>query len=143
MELQEALTDFVNELQSINGLRRVPDEPPESNDQFPFAVLLPLSGVYKTGPPGLMVGLHDVSIELHILRKDDLAREYSQIMDLIDELPKKLYQAIRDATKFVNFTFGGSGEGIEYKFMPMEWAGEDTIGVIYTVRSVKVTMDIT
>jgi hypothetical protein len=144
MELKEALAEFISELQDIAGLRRVPTEPPESNDQFPFLVLYPITGRYRTGPPGLMVGLHDVNAELHIVRKDDLAREFAQVMNLIDEIPKKLYQGILDSSKFTDFTFGGSDEeGIAYTFGPLSWAGVDTIGVTFTINSVKVSMDIT
>jgi hypothetical protein len=143
MELKEALAEFITELQGISDLRRVPPEPPEDNDQFPFLVLYPITGVYRTGPPGLMVGLHDVNAELHIVRKVDLAREFAQVMNLIDDIPKKLYQGILDSSKFTEFTFGGSGEeGISYTFGPLSWAGVDTIGVTFTIHRVKVTMNI-
>ena len=144
MELKEVLAEFISELQDISGLRRVPTEPPENNDQFPFVVVYPIVGRYRTGPPGLMVGLHQVNVELHIVRKQDLAREFAQVMNLIDDIPKKLYQGILDSTKFTDFTFGGDeSEGIDYTFGPLSWAGEDTIGVTFTIHKVKVSMDIT
>ena len=144
MELKEPLAEFITELAGINDVRRVPTEPPENNDQFPFVVVYALTGKYRTGPPELMVGLHSVNVELHIVRKADLAREYAQVMNLIDEIPKKLYQGILDSSKFKGFTFGGGKEeGIDYTFGPLSWAGVDTIGVTFTINKVKVSMDIT
>jgi hypothetical protein len=78
MALKDAIKDIVDELQTITDLRRVPDAPPENNDQFPFAVVYPLTGVYTQGPAQLMKGLHSVNIELHVARKD-LPRDYAQI----------------------------------------------------------------
>ena len=139
MALKDAINDIVIELQTIEGIRRVPDEPPENNKQFPFAVVYPLTGLYTQGPAQLMKGLHNVNIELHVVRKADLAREFNQVMDLIDTIPWELMKKLNDA-EYDNLATIGQ---IEYTFGPLEWAEVPTIGVTFTITDVKVETEIT
>ena len=139
MALKDAINDIVIELQTIKDIRRVPDEPPENNDQFPFAVVYPLTGLYTQGPAQLMKGLHNVNIELHVVRKVDLAREFNQVMNLIDTIPWELMKKLNDA-EYNNLATIGQ---IEYIFGPVSWAGVETLGVTYTIIDVKVETEIT
>ena len=139
MALKEAVAEIIDELQTINGIRRVPNEPPENNDQFPFAVVYPITGLYTQGPAQLMKGLHSVNIELHVVRKADLAREFNQIMDLIDTIPWELMKLLNDGGYSELDTIGQ----IEYTFGPLSWAGVETLGVTYTITGVKVQTAIT
>jgi hypothetical protein len=139
MALKEAVAEIVDELQTISGIRRVPDEPPENNDQFPFAVVYPLTGLYTQGPAQLMKGLHSVNIELHVVRKADLAREFGQIMDLFDTIPYELMKLLNDGGYSELDTIGQ----IEYTFGPLSWSGVETLGVTYTITNVKVQTAIT
>ena len=138
MALKDAVNDIVDELQTISGIRHVPDEPPENNDQFPFAVVYPLTGLYTQGPAQLMKGLHNVNIELHVARKD-LPRDYATVMDLIDTIPWELMKKLNDAGYSNLATLGP----IEYTFGPLAWAGVETLGVTYTITGVKVETEIT
>jgi hypothetical protein len=138
MALKDAVKEIVDELQTIKDIRRVPDNPPENNDQFPFAVAYPLTGAYTAGPPvGNLKGLHNVNVELHIARKD-LPRDYALVMDIIDQIPEELVKLL-NAGGYSNLaTFGE----ITYTFGPLSWAGVDTLGVTYTITDVKVETDI-
>ena len=138
MALKEAVAEIVDELQTISGIRRVPDEPPENNEQFPFAVVYPLTGRYTQGPAQLMKGLHSINIELHVARKD-LPRDFSLVMDLIDEIPYELMKLLNDGGYSELATIGQ----IEYTFGPLSWAGVETLGVTYTITNVKVETAIT
>ena len=139
MALKDAIKDIVDELQTIEGIRRVPDEPPENNKQFPFAVVYPLTGLYTQGPAQIMKGLHNVNIELHVVRKADLAREFNQVMNLIDTIPWELMKKLNDA-EYENLATIGE---IAYTFGPLEWAEVPTIGVTFTIMNVKVETVIT
>jgi hypothetical protein len=137
MALKDAIDEIIDELQTISGIRRVPDEPPETNSAFPFAVVYPSTGLYTGGPPPLMKGLHSINIELHVARKD-LPRDYTQVMDLIDTIPKELYNLHR-LGGFSNLdTFGD----ITYTFGPLAWGTVDTLGVTYTMTNVKIQSDV-
>jgi hypothetical protein len=138
MALKDAIKDIVDELQTITDLRRVPDAPPENNDQFPFAVVYPLTGVYTQGPAQLMKGLHSVNIELHVARKD-LPRDYAQIMNVIDTIPWELMKLLNDGGYSNLATIGQ----IDYFFGPLSWSGVETLGVTYTINNVKVETEIT
>ena len=138
MALKDAVAEIIDELQTISGIRRVPDEPPENNDQFPFAVVYPLTGLYTQGPAQLMKGLHSVNIELHVARKD-LPRDYATVMDLIDTIPWELMKLLNDGGYSNLATIGQ----IEYTFGPLEWSGVQTLGVTYTIQNVKVETEIT
>lgn len=136
MALKDAIDEVIDELQTIPGIRRVPDEPPENNNAFPFAVVYPSTGVYHYGPPPLMRALHEINIELHVARKD-LPRDYLKVMDLIDTIPKELWDLLRTGG-FSNLdTFGD----ITYIFGPLSWGAVDTLGVTYTMTDVKVQTD--
>lgn len=138
MALKDAVNDIIDALQELGDIRRVPDEPPENNDQFPFAVVYPLTGSYEMPTRGLMKGLHSINIELHVARKD-LPRDYRQVMKLIDQIPNKLMKKQIDAGLSNMDTFGIT----EYTFGPLSWAGVDTLGVTYTVTDVKVQTAVT
>ena len=137
MALKDAIDEIIDELQTISGIRRVPDEPPEDNTSFPFAVVYPTNGVYHFGPPPLMRALHSINIELHVARKD-LPRDYLKVMDLIDTIPKELWDLLR-TSGFSNLdTFGD----ITYTFGPLSWGAVDTLGVTYTMTEVKIQTDV-
>jgi hypothetical protein len=132
MALKDAVAEIVDELQTISGIRRVPENPPESNEQFPFAVVYPLTGMYVGGATGVMKGLHSINIELHVARKD-LPRDFSQVMGLIDTIPLELMR-LRNAGSLTNIAAFGP---IDYTFGPLSWAGNETLGVTYTIGEVK------
>ena len=139
MALKEAVAEIVDELQTIKGIRRVPDEPPENNDQFPFAVVYPLTGFFNTlTSSAQMKGMHSINIELHVARKD-LPRDYATVMNLIDEIPFQIMKLRLDGLLNHMATFGN----IEYIFGPLSWAGVDTLGVTYTITEVKVERALT
>ena len=133
MALKDAAQEIIDELRKISDIRRVPDEPPETNSQFPFAVVYPIRGTYAGGPPGLMKGLHGVVIELHVARKD-LPRDYDKVMDIIDQIPEQLLSAMKNG----RFNYLDTFDVIEYEFGALSWAGVDTLGVTYTMTNTKV-----
>jgi len=136
--LKDALAEIIDELQTMSGIRRVPDEPPENIDQFPFAIVYPLTGVYTVGPSTLMKGLHSINIELHVARKD-LPRDYSTVIDLIDEIPYQINKLRKDGKLTAMSTFGD----FTFTFGPLSWANVETLGVTYTLTEVKVEREIT
>jgi hypothetical protein len=138
--LKNTVAEIIDELQTIPGIRYAPDELVENNnDQFPFAVVYPLSGYFNTFTTSAqMKGMHSINIELHVARKD-LPRDFATVMDLIDEIPYQLMKLRHDSGLTHMATFGN----IEYSFGPMEWAGVNTIGVTYTITEVKVERNIT
>ena len=85
-----------------------------------------------------MKGMHSINIELHIAR-EDLPRDFAQLMDLIDEIPYQIIKLRNDSKLSHMATFGN----IEYTFGEMIWANVKTLGVAYTITDVKVERAIT
>ena len=137
--LKAAVAEIIDELQTISGIRRVPDAPPEKNEDFPFTVVYPLTGYFNTlSTSEQMKGMHSINIELHVARKD-LPQDFVQVMDLIDEIPYQIIKLRKDGLLTAMATFGN----IEYIFGPLSWGGVDTLGVTYTITEVKVERAIT
>ena len=139
-EIKDVVREIAEQIRNrVEGIRRVPEAPPESNDVFPFVVVYPLTGEYDLHTPEDMVGLHSINIELHVARKD-LARDFGTLVDIMDDIPRELLDALTDgdigeSSSDVNLsTFGA----INYTFGALEWAGVETLGVTYTINEVKV-----
>ncbi len=133
--LKNTVKEIIDELKTISGIRYTPDALVEnSNEQFPFAVVYPLTGYFNTlTTSAQMKGMHSINIELHIAR-EDLPRDFSKLMDLIDEIPYQIIKLRNDGLLSHMATFGN----IEYTFGEMIWAGIKTLGVAYTITEVKV-----
>ena len=132
-DIKDALQEIVDELKNLSDLRYVPDEPTKTGIRFPFVVVYPPTGEFKKGSAGFFTGLHNINIELHIEEKD-LPRDYKQVIDLFQAIPKQLMSGQENG----RFSGGFTWEKITYTFGPMIWAGVETIGVTYTMVNAKV-----
>ena len=137
-DLRDACVEIVEEIQTISGIRSAPEVPPESTDLYPFVVTYPGGGDYHQGPAQVMTGMHNITVELHVERKD-LPRNYSTVLDLIDVIPYELMKLLNAGGFSTLSTFGN----IEYSFGAMSWNEVETIGVRYTITDVKVQTTIT
>ena len=134
MALKDAVLEVVQEIRTIKGIRRVPDEPPENNDQFPFAIVTPGSAIYKVGPAGLMTALHSIDIEFYVSRMD-LPRNFNEIMQYIDTIPYELHKLNHDRKFAYLETFGDIEQS---DFIEIEWGEKKCLGVQYRINDVKI-----
>lgn len=137
--IKDAIQEIVDELKNLRDLRNVPDAPPESNDRFPFVIVYPAAGEFQKQSAGFMINLHDINIELHVARKD-LPRDFAGLVDIFDRIPHQLETGLEagrfDAiTTWATITYIGTD--------PMEYAGVDTLGVIFTMENVKLMDTVT
>lgn len=138
MTIKKAIQEIVDEIRNVRDLRSVPDAPPENNDVFPFAVVYPVSGTFEKQSWGWSVDLHNVAIELHVARKD-LPRDFMQIVDVFDSIPNQLESGLQNDRFSTVDTWGN----ITYIFGALEWAGVETLGVTFTMESVKLIGTVT
>ena len=136
--IDDAILEIVRELRNVRDLRRVPDAPPENNDQFPFAVVYPASGRFQKESAGWMIGLHNINIELHVVRKD-LPRDFTNLITLYDIIPNQLESGLENS----RFSAISTWENIVYVFGALNWAGVDTLGVTFTMNNVKLLDTVT
>jgi hypothetical protein len=128
-----AADELVETIRKIAEIRRVPKDAPDNNSMFPFAVLQPLSGHYRGLNRGQMIGLHNITVELHV-KKYELSRAQDELKDMLDEIPKRCTLKLQNE----EFTNIHQWDRIEYISGPMEWAGVNTLGVMFTFIDVKV-----
>ena len=132
MTIKDAIQEIVDELRNVRDLRRVPDAPPESNDQFPFCVVYPSSGEIQKNSAGWSTDLHNVTVELHVSRKD-LPRDFVALVDVFDRIPNQLDVGL-EAGRFSTIK---TWTTISYTFGPLDWGGLDTLGVTFVMNNVK------
>lgn len=129
-DLQDAINYIQTLMIKLQGIRAAPKYPPEDVSVFPFAVCYPGSGLFEFGPGGTKKGLHNITLEIHVARKD-LEMDTRAAMRFSDTVPNIL---------LANPTLGGNvstfGQ-IRYAFGPLGWAGAPTLGFRFILENVK------
>lgn len=128
-----AAQEIISVIQKIPQIRRAPDSPPDNNSVFPFAVLQPGSGQYRGLNYGQIIGLHNIAVELHVKRYE-LDRSQDQLRDIIDLIPRWCVEKYQKQ----QFTELETWERIDYNAGPLEWAGVETLGIVYLFINVKI-----
>jgi len=140
--LQQVIDAIQDDLGALTGIREAPDEAPESMNLFPFVVVYPSSGEWRSDTPGGKIGLHTLTVELHVARKD-LPRDIQKAMAYSESIPNVLLKTVA--------TVGGdlfdgtiqTFDRITYTFGPLGWAGVDTLGFRFQIVGVKMQSNIT
>ncbi len=140
--LDDAIGEIQADIRALDGIRAAPDYAPEQMNAFPFSVVYPGSGEFTSDVPGGMKGLHSITIELHVARKD-LPRDIAKAMPFVQSIPNALLKAV--ATQGGD-RFGGTIDTfgrITYEFGPLDWGATQTIGWRFRMEGVKIKGDIT
>jgi len=130
--LQKAIDQIQTEVGAISGIRAAPDEPPDQISVYPFAVCFADNGTYDIGPPEVMTGLHTITLELHIARKD-LTRDVQKAMVYAKSIPNAIYKGFTDG----NLAAIATLSTIRYEFGALGWGGIDTLGFRFFIEGVK------
>ena len=135
--IDSAVDEVITELRKITTLRRVPDNPPETNDMYPFATVVARSGAFHTRASGEYAGLHNIEIHLHVQRmQGGLSKAYDDIIALVSSIPEQLFANLG------SYSAIDTWEGdINYEFVHSEWNEVDTLAYIFTMENVKVMGD--
>lgn len=129
MSISAAINYLATLAGDLPGVIQATNLPPEQLNLFPYVVIYPSSGRWVGGPAGLMRGLHDLVIEIHIARTD-LSRNVQAAMPLGEALA---------AAVLSDPTLGGTVDtvladnGLAYTFGALAWGGQATIGWRITV----------
>jgi hypothetical protein len=139
--LQQAIDAIQADLGALDGIRGAPDEAPESINVFPFVVCYPSSGEWRSDIPGAKIGLHTITVELHVARKD-LPRDIQKAMAYSESIPNALLKAVATTA---GDRFAGTiatFDRITYTFGPLGWGGMETFGFRFQISGVKMQSDI-
>lgn len=131
--LRDTLVQLMTVIEAVQGIRKAPVDPPETMAVFPFAVGYVETGVWKIGPPEIMTGLHNVALEVHVSREQDLAHAVKDVMRFSDSVPNAILLAFKNGTLTTLQTFGD----ITYTFGPLGWGGIATVGFKFVITQVK------
>jgi hypothetical protein len=145
--LRGALDEIAADLRDLAGIKYAPNDPPTGMQDYPFAVTRVSRGAYRQthAAGGNSQGLHTVEIEIHIGAYDQIPA-YRKIVELLDEIPKKLVNQrnTRAGGGHGVTWFDVEGGGIAYQVPPqgMSYQGVITYGIIYTIPELKVEVSL-
>ena len=134
--LQQAIDAIQDDLGALTGIRGAPDEPPEKITVFPFIVVYASSGEWRSDVPGNKIGLHVITIEIHVARKD-LPRDVEKAMAYSESIPNAMLKAVATVggDKFASTI--STFSRITYTFGPMDWGDLKTLGFRFRLEGVK------
>lgn len=123
---------------NISGLRGAPSEPPESINQFPFAVAWPGSGsAVGDSTPGTYRLLPTLVLEVHVARLDlptDMEAIYPYLEYVLDVILDPDNLTISGNVDTI--VFDDDSGGIAFEFGRLDWGddpGTKTLGWRFTI----------
>ena len=128
--LKGAIEEIQDEVGSVSGIRKAPDQPPEKLTHFPYAIAYPDTGFVQQQSEGFRTHLHDIVVEIHVARKD-LPRDIKAVIGYVETIPAEIWGNLGNYTNIQ--TIGN----ISYEFTTFEYAGIETIGWRFTLEGVK------
>jgi hypothetical protein len=134
--VDDAIGEIQTQIAALTGIRSAPKYIEDKALPYPFVFAYPGRGRMIASPQGCMTGMHDIVLEFHVARKD-LPRDAAKAYPYVDSIANKIMYALTHA-QFTNIitAFGDDG-GISYEFGALEWAGEQTLGFVFTIEQVK------
>jgi len=132
-----AIEEIYQTLSHVSGLRPTPAAMP-TNAAFPFAVVYPQNSVFKHAPEGVMTGLHNIVIEVHLALATDISRAVEAVTAFSDPVANAVFKDLIDGDYTVICT---NGE-ITSEFVYSDWNGVQTLALRFVVQAVKVQADI-
>jgi len=138
MALRDAITRLQSHAGALSGMKEAPIDPPESANQFPFAVSYVRGGTWHVEGAGFSHALVTLVSEIHIARTL-LPLDIQLALPFFEPFLRKL---LNDQT--LNDTVENIGD-VDFSFGAMEYAGQPTIGWLFVLSGpdgagVKVTI---
>lgn len=140
--LENAISQIVNVLRTVSGIKNVPLNPPSTISYDTFILVYPSTGVMDASPTGTKKGLHDLAIDA--LSTDmDKARTLERLKPFLDTIPLALLRQVSFDTngnpgqRFNNTieTF----ESLTYSFIPQgDYGGVPICGYHFSMNKTKI-----
>lgn len=141
MTARDARIELIDALSTIDGIRSAPQRIPEGANPFPFAVAHLSTGTFQLDAASLKVGLHDIMIELHVQRQN-LPYDYDEIEPLVDECASAWLTKLKNKGNANGFSSMHHFEAISYTLETGEWAGIETLMIVFVIEQCKVQDDV-
>lgn len=138
--LETAISEIVNVLRTVEGVKNVPINPPETQPYETFIVVYPFSGSYNIGPIGDRKGLHQISVDV-LVKRTDIAKNISTLKPLIDLVSYALiYQVSTGGTIFNNSI--STFSSLTYNWTSTDYGGVPVVGYHFTMIDVKIQVEL-
>jgi hypothetical protein len=135
--VSSAIDEIYQTLSGVPGLRPAPAAMP-TNAAFPFAAVYPQSSVFKHAPQGVMTGLHNIVIEIHLAMATDISRAMEAVIAFSDPVANAVFKDLIDG----DYTTICTNGNITSEFVYSDWNGVQTLALRFVVQEVKVQADI-
>lgn len=138
MALRDVVTNLQSKAAALSGVKEAPIDPPESANQFPFAVTYVRSGEWHAESAGFSHALVTLVTEIHIARQI-LPLDVKKALPYFETFLQSILNDLDlgntvDTVPLIEFEFGGMSYG-EQDGVPIS-----TIGWRFTLSDVKVTI---
>lgn len=137
-QLRQVVEQIADAVRAVEGIRSVPNSPPDSASAFPFVVVYPANGVNLWNTAEDLRSLHDIKIDLHLARRD-LAFDTKTAIDFAEAIPNAIAYAFKNGDMPAATTIGD----FDYTFSNLSYAGVETIGFSWTLNAVKILSNLT
>lgn len=87
--LADVIEQVVTVIRAVDGIRFVPDTPPDQIAAWPVVRVYPSQGYVDSKDFGIGFNFHDIACEVLVPHKD-LARDMAVLIPFIDSVPKAL-----------------------------------------------------
>ncbi len=131
MSLSGAIARLQYHAGSLSGIKEAPAAPPESANEFPFAVAYPARGNWFN-PAGWAKGLHTIFVEIHCAR-GILPTAVTQALAYVESFPNAVMNDPTLNSTVDTIILSEEDGGIPYTFGRLEWGGVQTIGMRFEV----------
>jgi hypothetical protein len=121
---------------AVSGVKFAPDDPPEDAGDFPFMVTYFEAFRAVLNTPEDFRALYDVTIELHVARKD-LPEDVNTLLPYAETVLNVIFKTMRDNS----YAYEGEITG-SFGVLP-RWGDTQSIGFSWTIGGVKVITSIT
>jgi len=121
MALRDAIARLQVHAGSLVGMKEAPTDPPESANQFPFALSYVRAGSWRAESAGFSHAFVTLVTEIHVARSA-LPLDIQLALPFFEPFLQKL---LGDQT--LNGTMDNIGE-VEFSFGSMKYAGQPTLG---------------
>jgi len=134
--LQQAIKNGQDLIYAIGGIKKAPEFPPQTINQFPFSVAHEGPGVWEMLPGEQKRGLQSIVFEIHNIRGKNLTKEIEKIHVYSDLIPNALIKGLyKDRWGGTISTFAQiSTSGIAQ----LDWQGDPTVGIRFIVENIKI-----
>lgn len=127
MTLPNAIKDMQSKVSALVGMHSAPSYPPESANDFPFAVTYPRTGELALKSAGFAKFFHTLVTEIHVSTQPGLAAAMENAIPFAERLASSL---LNDPTLSSSVD---EVRGVRYTFGKLEWNSVQTLGYRFEV----------